>query len=86
MGPTPSSYWKRMENFSQKGSPTSIYLKQPILIDSNSPTKLFYVCLFICPPGVVFKALALWANAFYKSKCPSVCVFVRPSVCLPVHF
>ena len=28
----------------------------------------------------VFKALALWADAFYKSKCPSVC----PSVCLSV--
>ena len=25
----------------------------------------------------VFKASALWADAFYKSKCPSVC----PSVC-----
>ena len=30
----------------------------------------------------IFKALALWADAFYKSKCPSVCVFVRLSVCL----
>ena len=29
-----------------------------------------------------FKASALWANAFYKSKCPSVCV----SVCVCVHF
>ena len=28
----------------------------------------------------VFKASALWADAFYKSKCPSVC----PSVCLSV--
>ena len=27
---------------------------------------------------VVFKASALWANAFYKSKCPSVCVSVCP--------
>ena len=26
----------------------------------------------------IFKASALWANAFYKSKCPSVC----PCVCL----
>ena len=31
---------------------------------------------------LVFKASALWADAFYKSKCPSVCVFVCPSVCL----
>ena len=29
----------------------------------------------------IFKALALWADAFYKSKCPSVCVFLRLSVC-----
>ena len=28
-----------------------------------------------------FKALALWAHAFYKSKCPSVCLSVCPSVC-----
>ena len=29
---------------------------------------------------VIFKALALWADAFYKSKCSSVCLSVRPSV------
>ena len=33
----------------------------------------------------IFKASALWADAFYKSKCPSVCLsvclFVRLSVC-----
>jgi hypothetical protein len=29
---------------------------------------------------ITFKASALWADAFYKSKCPSVC----PSVCLCV--
>ena len=33
----------------------------------------------------IFKALALWADAVYKSKCPSVCLsvrlFVRLSVC-----
>ena len=28
----------------------------------------------------IFKASALWADAFYKSKCPSVCVYVCPSV------
>ena len=28
----------------------------------------------------VFKASALWADAFYKSKCPSVCLSVCPSV------
>ena len=27
-----------------------------------------------------FKASALWADAFYKSICPSVCLFVRLSV------
>ena len=30
----------------------------------------------------LFKASAHWANAFYKSKCPSDC----PSVCVSVHF
>ena len=30
----------------------------------------------------IFKASALWADAFYKSKCPSVCLSVRLSVCL----
>ena len=29
---------------------------------------------------IIFKASAVWADAFYKSKCPSVC----PSVCLCV--
>ena len=29
----------------------------------------------------LFKASALWADAFYKSKCPSVCPCVRLSVC-----
>ena len=31
---------------------------------------------------VFFKASALWADAFYKSKCPTVCPSVRLSVCL----
>ena len=30
----------------------------------------------------LFKALALWADAFYKLKCPSVCLWVCVSVCL----
>ena len=30
----------------------------------------------------IFKASALWADAFYKSKCPSVCPSVCPCVCL----
>ena len=41
------------------------------------------------PPGYehahgfnVFKASALWADAFYKSKCPYVCLSVCLSVCL----
>ena len=29
----------------------------------------------------IFKASALWADAFYKSKCPSVCLCVRLYVC-----
>ena len=31
---------------------------------------------------MIFKASALWADAFYKLKCPYVCVFV----CVCVHF
>ena len=30
----------------------------------------------------VFRASALWADAFYKSKCPYVCLSVCLSVCL----
>ena len=30
---------------------------------------------------LIFKALALWADAFYKLKCPSVCGSVCPFVC-----
>ena len=30
----------------------------------------------------LFKASALWTDAFYKSKCPSVCTSVCPCVCL----
>ena len=29
---------------------------------------------------VISKASALWANAFYKSKCPSVCPSLHPSL------
>ena len=35
---------------------------------------------------LVFKASALWADAFYKSKCPSVCGSVCLCVRLSVHF
>ena len=36
---------------------------------------------------LIFKASALWADAFYKSKCPSVCLWcVCLSVCPSVHF
>ena len=37
-----------------------------------------------CPVYQIFKASALWADAFYKSICPSVCLSVRPYVCLSV--
>ena len=33
----------------------------------------------------IFKALAFWADAFYKSICPSICPCVRVSVCLCVR-
>ena len=34
----------------------------------------------MCCCHKIFKALALWADAFYKLKCSSVCPCVRPSV------
>ena len=36
---------------------------------------------FLLKCNLVFKTLAFWANAFYKSKCPSVCLSARLSVC-----
>ena len=36
------------------------------------------------PIRSIFKASALWADAFYKSKCPYVCLFVCLCVCLSV--
>ena len=38
----------------------------------------------VSPVCVIFKASAIWADAFYKSKCPYVCLFVCLSVCLSV--
>ena len=52
-------------------------------------TLLWYRCYYphrsrdaLSPVCGIFKASALWADAFYKSKCPYVCVFVCLSVCL----
>ena len=43
-------------------------------------------CLIICHTHrlILFKASALWADAFYKSICPSVRLYVCPSVRLSV--
>ena len=38
--------------------------------------------IWLCRLRGIFKASALWADAFYKSKCPSVCLSVCTSVCL----
>ena len=43
---------------------------------------------FPCKGGMfchLFKASALWADAFYKLICPSVCLFVCLSACLSVR-
>ena len=32
-----------------------------------------YPFTYLGPSRLLFKALALWADGFYKSKCPSVC-------------
>ena len=39
---------------------------------------IFIVVVLINIAWRIFKALSLWADAFYKSKCPSVCLFVCP--------
>ena len=51
-------------------------------------TLLWYRCYYphrsrdaLSPVCGIFKASALWADAFQKSICPSVCLFVRLSVC-----
>ena len=49
----------------------------------NNPVRLDSIDALIPLKGqVVFKASALWADAFYKLKCLSV----RVSVCPSVHF
>ena len=69
-------------------APSSMSNNTVIFIDSLIsehifvPRKIYtylegrYVCVIH-----LFKASALWADAFYKSKCPSVCVSVCPFVC-----
>ena len=52
MGPTPSSYWKRMENLSQKGSPASIYLEQPILLLILTLLQSYFECVYVFVPLV----------------------------------
>ena len=42
----------------------------------------YFVQNEVCRDFALFKASALWADAFYKSKYPSV----RVSVCVFVHF
>ena len=39
------------------------------------------VWVYVFPRTNIFKASALWADAFYKLKCLSVCPSVRLSVC-----
>ena len=54
---------------------------------SKKINKIFSDALYIMLIlGIIFKALALWADAFYKSKCPYICLSVCLFVCLSVHF
>ena len=48
------------------------------LVTAVTKNYVTIVFVFFC---FFFKALALWADGFYKSKCPSVCVSVRVLVC-----
>ena len=47
-----------------------------------SDAYLNYNCKIQFDWFLLFKASALWADAFYKSKCLSVCPCVCPSVCV----
>ena len=47
---------------------------------------LILICTHLLIKEALFKASALWVDAFYKSKCLSVCPSVSPSVCVSVHF
>ena len=83
MGPTPSSYWKRMENFSQKGSPTSIYLEQPILLRILTLLQSLFVCVYVFVTLVYFLAALRSCRSVVVRR--SVCPSVRPSVRLSVR-
>ena len=48
------------------------------LVEETEPAEKFGNTIMI---SEIFKASALWADAFYKSLCPSVCLSVRPCVC-----
>ena len=72
----------KLNTQSQKWSTTSIYFLSNTF--GNRPSMFSLNNFFwphICQPqlyiAMIFKASALWAVAFYKSKCPSVCLSVR---------
>ena len=59
-----------------------------LLLGGLTPPIFVYICATICTPSEIqsdlvniFKASALWANAFYMSICPQVCVCLCLSVC-----
>ena len=57
-----------------QSGPNSFLKQQCALMDRN---------IFIKQIGsIIFKTSALWADAFYKSKCPFVCLSVCLSVCV----
>ena len=62
----------------------SVFQKNCVLGYSWS-TLLWHLCYYphwsrdaLSPVCEIFKASALWADAFYKSKCPSVCLSAGP--------
>ena len=68
--------------FFQKKIDDSVYLKKKM---QNWREEKGHFSFLNCPNFVtIFKATALWADAFYKSKCLSVCVSVCPCVRLCV--
>ena len=71
--------YKKYQNFSPSApSRYRVFFGFKKFNRQNYWLELMVICIVVG----VFKASVLWADAFYKSKCPSV----RPPVCLSVHF
>ena len=71
-------FWAYFGHYRQKGKGVNLF--QKFWSSFRVDLRLFYGT-FQVVLRQFFKASALWADAFYKSKCPSVRLSVCPSVC-----